>query len=318
MPINLDDFNHETQGISTWRPLRLLVTLVACGALAYGIGHMAHLKWSDVTRFFNGQTAAWKMVTIVGSLSVTTLALTIIFHKALYGRDSAHKKLEELHGQAPGRGKFWGDQQWIPIRLTGSSGVPQEHILDISTLRDGKNGACFAYEGKPCGLSELIAFESALFGAVPYTVAVAAYNALRTLASPAVACKNKSSTVQESGKGLWRLIQSPFYGLAYLIAQLSVFVDPLNGRKIVAAVERDWNQGALVENSCWIASGCHNYRVTAGIGMGMDFCREGHSGFYIAGCFQPTALLTFKDGICTQARSTNGYAVLEAEYTDGC
>ena len=303
MTVNLDinHFKYDKHGTSHWRPVRLVITLVALGALTYGICHMANVNWSHAGNFFKGKIAAWKIATIVGSITVTGVALAIIFHRATRGKDSAHEKLKELHGDAPGRGKLWGDRHWVPIKL-GGQGISANNILDTSTLVDG-TGVCFAYEDKPKGMGEMIAGITAIHGAPLYIPAVAIYQAVTW---PLAAYKNGTNPVKELGKSVWRIIQSPFYGLAYFIAQLWVFVDPPNGRKIIAGIERDWNSGALVENSCWIANGYHSY----GDGRGMDLGREGHSGFYIEGCFQPTAVLTFEKGVCTKAKSTNGFANL--------
>jgi len=278
-----------------------VLTLAALGGIAYAIGHMTPLKLPQVANFFKGKIAAWKMVTIVSSISVTTVAVAIIFHKATRGRDSAYDKLKEIHGEVPGRGKLWGDKHWVPIKL-GRGGYRQnDYILDTSTLKDG-NGACFAYNHKPCTMSELIAAESALLGAPLYIPAVAIYN---LLAWPLAAYKNKTNPIRELAKSLWRVVQSPFYGLAYFIAQLYVFIDPPNGRKVVAGIERDWNRGALVENSFWIANGANRYNPDKKTGM--DLGREGHSGFYIEGCFQPVAVLQFTNHNLTSIKLTNGH-----------
>ena len=106
----------------------------------------------------------------------------------------------------------------------------------------------------------------------------------------------------------WRIVQSPFYALAYMIAQLCVFVDTNNGRKIIANIERDWNRGVLADNGCALAYCWHKHQTSNdGVTTGMDLGREDFSAFYIQGCFQPTAILKFEDHVCTEVKAPNGY-----------
>ncbi len=302
MNVNLSGFKYNQHGTSHWRLVRLVISLVALGAIAYGIGHMTRLKWSQVENFFKGKIAAWKMATIVSSISVTAVVLAIIFHKATRGKDSAYDKLNTIHDQVPGRGKFWGDQHWVPIKITrGNDRAANDFILDTSTLDNNGKGACFAYNHKPCSMAEVIAVETAL--AVPiYIPAVAIYH---LLAWPLAAYKNKTNPICELGKSLWRVVQSPFYGLAYFIALLYVLIDPRNGRKLAANIERDWNKGALLENSCWIANGSHKYNADKQTGM--DLGRNNHGGFYITGCFQPVAVIQVEGYQVQSAKLTNGH-----------
>lgn len=282
-----------------WRSVRAVVTLTALGALVYGVGRMANVQWGQVGTLFKGRIALWKLLTIVGSVTLTAGAVATIFYRAIHGKETASQKLTAIHGASPYRGKFWDNRDWVCIKIKGKGAV-ESNILDLSSLEKEGNGYCFAYQEKGRGEAEVIALESGVLGGPLYPIAITIY---QVVGWAIASYKNKTNPLIELGKSLWRIVRSPFYALAYFIAQIAVFIDPLNGRKLVANIERDWNEGVLVDNGCALALCWHPFKEDKGMSLG----KKEHSAFYIQGCFQPTAILKFENFECKKVQATNGF-----------
>ncbi|MCH9610856.1 MAG: hypothetical protein S4CHLAM81_13650 [Chlamydiales bacterium] len=303
MSINLNTTDYSEKGYNTYRPIRALVILAALGAIGYLVVTLRHITWTKVQNFFQQKSVAWKSVAIVGGITFSAGPVLAILHRAVYGEDKAAKKLREIHGVAPTRGKFTASRYWVPIIINRTRGEDY-NIMDTSTLDKEGNGACFAYMWKPSLHPEAIALQSAALGTPLQLIGKVAY---QTIGWIPAAKKNGTSPLYELGRASWRVIRAPFYAAAYCIAQFAVLFDPYNGRKLVANVERDWNDGTLVQNGFALAWCGRCAKDTDSPMSGIDLGRDQHTGFFVEGCFQPTAVLVFKNNILQKVRSPSGY-----------
>ncbi len=93
---------------------------------------------------------------------------------------------------------------------------------------------------------------------------------------------------------LKQIVKAPFYAAAQFYAALYSFIDPLNGRKLGAAIEKDWNNGVDRSDGYWSVRGPQSSSWLPEGGGGPD--KLGKNGFYAAGCWTPMARVQFENG----------------------
>lgn len=182
--------------------------------------------------------------------------------------------------------------------------------VDKSTLDESGSGKAYCYNIKECGEHYFVSFEITFIGTPVYLVATVAYNLIRAVIVPFYVlfqyltekCKGKPHGHEREFKpidiptqfilSLWRAIQAPFYALAFFLAGLYSFFDPMGGRKLGASIERDWNGGVSLAEGYWSIQGSQKlWRFEGGGGpKGL-----GRNGFYLAGCWQPAGVIEYKN-----------------------
>ena len=123
--------------------------------------------------------------------------------------------------------------------------------IRISEVSEQGNGKARLYTKEPSFASQTGAM-AALTMPI-YTSGVMLYNAGRFLAMPIYILANlaKFSILdipKEMARSLGRILQAPFYGLALFFASLYAVLDPLNGIKLGAAIEYEWNAHVPMRN----------------------------------------------------------------------
>ncbi|MFN0065709.1 MAG: hypothetical protein ACKVOH_05685 [Chlamydiales bacterium] len=337
-----DDAPYLNKNIKHNRAVRLIPTIIVVAAIVLVAFVCAGIPVDQIpakiATLFKHKIVAWKLAVGVGSLAITILGVSAIMYKAIHGRDpflDAHG-----HDLKRGRGKFWGDDHWQRVILQGRGDLYSHQLIDTSTLKDG-NGIAYSYFAKDeaCA-SNSISFTCVITTPI-YVGGTMVYNAIRAIVVPIFvllvyvrerisACiygeehGYQFATTQGERKfsftdipkqfaiSMWRVVRAPFYGLAYLLAHIYTWMDPVNGRKLVSNIERDWNDGTIRENSFWIAGGFQKgFKWEGGFGpkgLGTD-------GGYAPGCYQPGAILVFNAGIITSAKPMHEGYDLRA-YTD--
>jgi hypothetical protein len=259
--------------------------------------------------------------------------------------------LNPLAFSFPFQGSHIGESQYDEIKYKDREST-YKGILDTSTLDETGNGEVWVYQKKELTEHYFIALFVTL--AMPfYTLGTMAYNALRILPIALYLIakipfdfrnqqyfQNKKSLFQITAYHLkailyqtWlsiaNIVRTPIYALGMQLGLLyGIFVDPLNGRKIVAAFERGWNHNLTRNQSFWMT--LNPNCITLGSQENFKFEGDGHPdelgkhAFYIPGCYQPFAKATFENGSLksvTNLKGTKEYetpTVLEKPTTTTC
>ncbi len=286
----------------------LFVTVVALAVLAF-TGQIGSFPQNliDWARQINPIHAA-----IGGGIAAVLIggAIFIIYR-------ATHKKDQMLESD---RGSFRniGDQlmvSHVTYKRQNSQGKvyseDSHFYFDRSTLDENGDGKIFFYYIKDPTGHCLVSNQIGLLAPV-YMVAVIAYNAFRAIIIPfcilfrlvveKTGCMppvegarpfELSDIPKEFAKSIKRVVQAPFYALAYFMAALYTFVNPMGGRKLGASIERDWNDEVSLNEGYWSVGGAGDHFHFEG-GGGPEGL--GRTGFYLAGCWQPSGVGTIKGG----------------------
>jgi hypothetical protein len=210
-------------------------------------------------------------------------------------------------------GRFKGEDHWIPAVYESekTKGDFYPGFIDTSTLNEEGTGTAFmyAYKDEQNTMSVNLAVFS--FSSL-HMIGAIAYNAIRLLIIPffilgCMLVEKASNTAidpddrpyrlsdipQEMAKSMWRMVKAPFYCVAMMFAALFAFIDPLNGRKLGATVERDWNEGVTRAEGFWSVRCAQPLWQFEG---GRSPSHLGKNGFYLAGCWQPIAVAYYEKG----------------------
>ena len=103
---------------------------------------------------------------------------------------------------------------------------------------------------------------------------------------------------KEMIRSIARVLQAPFYALAFFMAGLYSWVNPMGGRKLGAAIERDWNDEVSLAEGYWSVKGEQKLFKPEGGGGPNGL---GRNGFYLAGCWQPVGIAEYQDGKLVKA-----------------
>lgn len=207
-------------------------------------------------------------------------------------------------------------------------------VVGKSTLKSD-SGTAYIYAQKHCGETHVISLMC--IAVMPLYVAGAiAYNVLRIL--PIVVyisiclIYEKSSGKQifaedrkfkvrditdQIGKSLWNVIRTPYYALGFFFGLIYSLLSPLNGRKVAAGFEREWNHGIDRYRSIWSVQGRQKDFLFEGGGAPSHL---GEHAFYLSGCYQPNAIVTYENGKVIKITSISGRTEFEGyiEYKGSC
>lgn len=250
----------------------------------------------------------------IGVLTVWIAGTALVIHQAIH-------KDESLLGGS--RGAFFNLRPHIQTAYLGEKDggglhVESQSYIDLSTLDDEGSGKAYIYSYKEPVDHYFVS--GTVFLATPvYVVGAVAYNIVRTFVVPFYVlfrcaqdlCSTNSDqsgqqkftvadAFSESAWSIWRAARAPFYGTAYMFAALYSFINPMGGRKLGSCIERNWNDGVYLSEGYWSVGGeMPLYEWEGGGGPGT----LGKTGFFLAGCWQPTARATYKNGKLTQCES---------------
>jgi len=226
------------------------------------------------------------------------------------------KRVKSLQNEITGSelGKVSGSDHWQEayyIRENDDRFYYSGYI-DTSTLDAEGNGTAFFYGNK--NIAEHYYISSFIAATAPAHAATAiVYNIVRLVWIPfyilgsmareawngeAIYPDQRPFEITDIPKQWWfsvkQIVKAPFYATAQLYAALYSYIDPLNGRKLGAAIERDWNNGIERSDGFWSVRGpqSSDWRLEGGGGPE----KLGQNGFYAAGCWTPMGVVRFEEG----------------------
>lgn len=156
-------------------------------------------------------------------------------------------------------GSLSGDSHWVPIvKENRSAKTYFPGYIDTSTVKEGQKSRAYVYNVK--GVLEHYFIAVAVAVTTPLHAAlVIVYNAVRLVVLPIILIvamiieKVRGRPFREGnpillkhifiqmGFSIKEIFKAPFYALAMTFAALYALIDPLNGRKLGAYIEKDWN-----------------------------------------------------------------------------
>ena len=281
----------------------LLITVIVCQSYGLSLkdlpGKIKQLMHTQVT---------WKTGVILGSVGLLLGGTTFIIYRVTRGK-----------------GKFWGDSHYKPVvlkqsRIPGKERIhwdskmqPHRQLVDTSLLEDG-TGTTNAVERKG-GEHDLISFTTLVVAPIQ-TVCAVAYNAIRFCIipfyilgrmaqeaytdKPACGSDHKFKLIdipKQMGLSLYWAARAPFYGIAYTIATLYSFIDPMGGRKLGQLVTNEWMEGIDRLNSVWTCEKVDGYKWEGGGGAD----QLGKQAYFWTGCWMPWATVEMDKGAITRA-----------------
>jgi len=185
------------------------------------------------------------------------------------------------------------------------------YYVDMSTVDE--SGKALMYVIKDCSNHYHVSTIVPFLVTPAYMIGSIVYNLLRTIIVPFYVLiqllrekcsgeriytdKNErafslTDIPKEMGKSIWQAVTAPFFAVAYLFAGIFSLVNPMGGRKLGNAIERDWNRGVTLENGYWSVGGKGKFWAFEGGGSPNKL---GHNGGYLAGCWQPTGYVIFDE-----------------------
>jgi hypothetical protein len=249
---------------------------------------------------------------------ITLLLVTgaaIVMHRARTGREKLLKT--DLSQETPKRGAIRNMEKHLETGLIKCDAWKQQEsnvcYIDLSTLDEQrKNGKAYLYGIKDCGNHYSVSTIVTFVGTPPYLIAVIAYYLIRAVIAPFYVLvqllrekilkrdlfpEERPFKLSDIGREFIRSIRgialAPFYALAYFFAALYSNLNPMGGRKLASAIERDWDEGVTLAEGYWSVQGQKTHWHFEGGGGPKGL---GRNGFYLAGCWQPFGIAEFKDG----------------------
>lgn len=213
--------------------------------------------------------------------------------------------------------KYLCDAEWTKgkksdtLRWEETERLPA--YVDRSTLVNGK-GKAYLYRIKDLRDHYQISTAVSIFGSPFYMLGAVVRNLFRTLIVPVYAliqylreqCTGEQlysdqrpfdglDWLKEVGYSLLRVVQAPFYALAYAFAGFYSFVQPMEGRKLGAYIEEDWNDGVSFAESLWtLPINKQKQNLYQGVEGGWGPNDLGFKGYYsLAGCWQPIGIIEY-------------------------
>lgn len=247
----------------------------------------------------------------VNTLYVTALSFVFISGAAFLIHRVIHK--QDRLTKAP-LNQLSGDAHWVSACYSNEKrpDIFRPCYIDTSSLDQEKSGYAYMYIYKKEEENFSISL-GVLAGTPLHMLGAMVYNLIRLPIIPfyilgCMAAKKEwdgkafhfSDIPKEMGKTLFRICQAPFYALAILFATLYSFCDPLNGRKLVSALERDWNDDVSRAEGFWSVRGPQKLWRWEGGGSPNGL---GKNGFFLPGCWQPIGVVHYEKGKIVYATS---------------
>ncbi len=238
------------------------------------------VKWFQNINWVHVELAAIPLVALTGG-AVAIIANLKYKQDPLSNQDS---------------GKFSGEDYWESAYYASKKHGLYPGYIDKSTLDEAGNGLAYMYGVK--GEQDHYAVSLVVGAFTPvHMVGAIAYNILRLFVIPfyILAAKDLKAKeiVVEWKNSLFRIVKAPFYATAIIFSCLYSFFDPLNGRKLGSYIERDWNEDVSRAEGFWSVRGPQSLWKFEGGGASGEL---GKNGFYLAGCWQPIAIVHYQNG----------------------
>ncbi|MCH9625911.1 MAG: hypothetical protein S4CHLAM123_10960 [Chlamydiales bacterium] len=292
---------HLNDSINPDYQSHIVVRSVAVVALITGIVVMTIFSLQVPLLSTMIQSISWVHMGIgIASFALLAIGAGFVIHRVCH--------LEDKLIKAPG--SFHGDSGWRSALLERSD-HRYRALIDTSTLERG-DGEAFVYAYKSIDEHYNVSFVVTivtpihLLGSLAYSVARLAVVPLYIVGCLCIE-KVKGSALFSEDRAftLWdipdqmkktglRILKAPFYATALIFASLYSFIDPLNGRKLGAGIERDWNEGLSRAEGFGAATGAQPLFKPEGWGSPSDL---GQNVVYLAACWQPIAMASYKKGL---------------------
>ncbi|MCC5831798.1 MAG: hypothetical protein JJU12_02000 [Chlamydiales bacterium] len=210
-----------------------------------------------------------------------------------------------------GIGKLSGDSHWQEAyyKQGEDNGFYYPGYIDTSTLNEEGRGEALFYGKKT--LFEHYYVSSIVGATTPlHATAAIAYHLVRLVAIPFYILGSMareafrdepiykdqrrfklSDIPTQMEFSVKQIVKAPFYATAEFYAALYSFIDPLNGRKLGALIEKDWNNGIDRSDGFWSVNGPQSRDWRPEGGGGPE--KLGQNGFYAAGCWTAMARVHF-------------------------
>lgn len=226
------------------------------------------------------------------------------------------EKTQNVLGKAPKRGAISNLEDHLETVLVKCEGVYEpgetaDMYIDTSTLDEAKkNGKAYLYIRKDVGGHYMVSSIVAFFGTPIIFIGMIVYNVIRAVIAPfyilvqwlreritgeTLYPQARQFKLLDVGKAfvqaIWAVVKAPFYAVAFILAGIYSLFNPMGGRKLGAAIERDWNEGLSLSEGFWSVGGGQKL-----FGNLYSPDRRGAFGYFIAGCWQPTGVAEYKDG----------------------
>jgi hypothetical protein len=244
-----------------------------------------------------------------------------------YDAPSQSKKfpiIKREFGEGVSRGAFTHlDEHLETVILTrpGKKNVTYDAYLDKSTLDENLCGKAFLYEAKT-PLDHYIINVLLILGAPILLIGVIVYNLLRMVIAPIYVLiqiliekfKNKGTPQfpqecpydeikgrnfewidipREFFRSVLNILEAVPYFAAYEMLLFANLFKPVQMRKLIGALERDWNGEMTLENAFWSRKGFQKFGTGE---RGGGPLLMGRFGFYLAGCYQPFGIAEVDHG----------------------
>ncbi len=284
------------------RVIASIVVIVGFAIMLMALNHTLSSFPQNCAHFFQHN---WGYVVggIVLLVPLTGGAMMVIRHVI-------HKQDYRITEQ--GIGKLTGDDHWVAAMYTTKDNGGMPGYIDTSTVDGNGDGKAFFYAHKQEMDHYQVCLAVIAFTPV-HVVGAIAYNILRLFIMPLYigGCiirdlfrdppKNDKEAklrfratdiIHEGKRSLSQMASAIFYGWGIILAALYAFADPLNGRKLGAYLEWEWNQGVTRAEGYWSVGGPQDLFEFEGSGVRG---RLGRTGFFIAGCWQPMGVVEIRN-----------------------
>lgn len=291
-------------GLSGGFVIVALITMIVVYAL-FMSGHLTTLP-QDIAGLFTSAN----VIPLVGAGAGCAFfigGVVFVIYRALYIR-----KHELLGGKTLGRfNTSQLERVCLDYELSDGTTAHFMAYLDRSTLTGKGKERAYIYGVKGVddhyGISTQVAM-----GTVPYLIGVCVYNLIRVAVIPfyIATCfliekcngpifENEefglTQIPQEMAHSLERAIKAPFYATALFFAALYSFACPVNGRRLGAAIEFDWNEGTYRSEGRWLTIG--SQKLHKGLeGGGSPEGIQKNQATTLPGCWHPIAVAEFENG----------------------
>lgn len=230
-------------------------------------------------------------------------------------------------------GNLWGTKQYKKVKFTDNDGYDRSGYLDFSALDTEGNGMLALYPVQGCGQNEVISIEM-IPGAALQCVGSMVYHVLRI---PAIVFYTFFQFAREkiTDKEIYKdnpfkakdillqplyslaaIVKAPFFATALIMSKIySCFIDPLNGRKLAAHIEMEWNYNYTNESIVPMNRGVWLFKQVTHMKFegGGNPANLGDRGHYFAGCRQPIAYVQCQDSKVIELQNRAGGTLLSGE-----
>lgn len=274
IPITQNNRQIAFESYEPQRLLRLIIIAAIAGAILIPLGCTGYLT-------IQNSIATWKILVGVGATVVTMGAVARIIC---------------LANQNLASGKLFGSEHWKKCYFTENyslyAGFEYEAYLDLSPCAEGGRARLYTKSPKNATITGGL---SLVFTPL-YAGVVMVYNLIRSLMIPFYIGWQMhkhpeigfrlSDIPKEMAFSVGRVIQAPFFAIAFMFASFYVLIDPLNGIKLGSAIEYEWNKHVpMRDRGIWLVAR-EVFREWQWEGGGTPE-HLGENGFYFAGSWLP-------------------------------